>query len=538
MEMIPTYIARKWGQEKVEYDHPLMEPILRETYGVMVYQEQIMQIASQLAGYTLGEGDVLRKAMGKKDAKEMAKQRAKFIEGAISRGLTESSASSIFDKMEKFAEYGFNKSHSAAYGYLTYATAYFKAHFPSEWLAALMTGDKDDVEKVAKTMHEALDMGIACLPPDINESNENFTATAKGIRFALNAIKGVGASAVEAIIEERNKKPFDSLYDVINRIDAKRLGKKMIELLIEAGALDQFGWTRDELLSSLEVMFDDIQRAKKERSQGILSLFDQAHEKAPKRYLDATKPSKARSQEEILFKEKQLLGLFVSGHPLTFYQETLSSLACLTIKTAKTVPDGTTFRMAFVVETVDLKVASKTQRKFAILSVSDASGETLEVPIWPDLFDENHDILLENNLLWGVFTKEKRDGQGIISCKWISDLRTINQAEIDRSYTAYEKAKAQFSSSRSLQSKKSKLPQEPDLIKKTPVTKVRIDLTKLRASHIIALAQGMHVEGGSDCVHMSLEKDGREQALLKLPPVHFEQGLKGVFKTLPSWIEC
>ncbi len=537
MEMIPTYIARKWGQEKVEYDHPLMEPILKETYGVMVYQEQIMQIASQLAGYTLGEGDVLRKAMGKKDAKEMAKQRVKFIEGSTAKGLSEETASSVFDKMEKFAEYGFNKSHSAAYGYLTYATAYFKAHYPSQWLAALMTGDKDDVEKVAKTMHEAGDMGIACLPPDINESNENFTATSKGIRFALNAVKGVGASAVEAIIEERRKKPFSSLHDVIYRTDSKRLGKKMIELLIEAGALDQFGWTRDELLASLDVMFEDIQRTKKEHSQGILNLFDHSIEETPKRYLKPTTPAKSRSQEEILFKEKQLLGLFVSGHPLRFYQDRLSSLACLTIKDAKNVPEGSAFRIAFVVETVVLKVASKSQRKFAILTVSDASGETLEIPVWPDLFDENQDILLENNLLWGVFAKERRDSQESIACKWISDLRAINQSEIERSYTAYEKAKTQFFPRGSQQGKKPKTTQDVDPAKKTPITKVRFDLAKLRASHIVAISQAMHRGNGVDCVHLSLEKNCREHVLLKLPPVDFEQNIRSVLKTIPSYVE-
>jgi DNA polymerase-3 subunit alpha len=220
MEMIPSFINRKHKREMIEIDHPLMTDILSETYGIMVYQEQVMAIASKLAGYTLGEGDVLRRAMGKKDKEEMARQREKFRTGALKNGIDETTSMLIFDKVEKFASYGFNKSHAAAYGYLSYVTAYLKANYPSEWMAALMTSDRDDLSKVTKHIREAQTFGIAILPPDVNESGKEFVATLRGIRFAMGGIKGVGEGVVEAILEEREKdlsNPCMTLFSVLIR---------------------------------------------------------------------------------------------------------------------------------------------------------------------------------------------------------------------------------------------------------------------------------------------------------------------------------
>ena len=206
MDMIPSFINRKHGREPIEYDHPWMKDILSETYGIMVYQEQVMQIASKLAAFLLGEGDVLRRAMGKKDMDQMAKQREKFRTGALENGIDEAVSMRIFDKMEKFAAYGFNKSHAAAYGFLSYVTAYLKANYPKEWMAALMTCDSDDLTKVAKFIRECQSMGIAILPPDINEAGETLLATPQGIRFAMSGIKGVGTGVVEAILRGKAKK--------------------------------------------------------------------------------------------------------------------------------------------------------------------------------------------------------------------------------------------------------------------------------------------------------------------------------------------
>jgi DNA polymerase-3 subunit alpha len=535
MEMIPTFIARKCGKEAVEFDHPLMEPILKETYGVMVYQEQIMQIASSLADYTLGEGDVLRRAMGKKDAKEMARQRAKFIEGSTKKGISEAIATAIFDKMEKFAEYGFNKSHSAAYGYLTYATAYFKAHFPAEWLAALMTGDRDDIEKVAKTMHEARQMHIPCLPPDINESDEHFKATPRGIRFALSAVKGVGTTAVQAIVEERSVQPFSCLYDFVRRIDAKRIGRKTIELLIDAGSFDQFSWKRDELQATLAAMYDDVQRSKKEHERGVLNLFEPDPTEVPKSYRTPTTPTRLRSQEDLLFREKQLLGLFVSGHPLTAYEEALKHLSCLTIRDALSLPDNTVFRMAFVVETVNIKVSTKSQRKFAILNISDATGDALEIPIWSDLYEAQQEILQENNLLWGVFSKELRNNESSISCRFLAEVKNITQPVIEQSYIAYEKAKSQLSASRHASSKKAKPVTERENQVASPITTICLDLASFRASHAIAISSHLSSSPGKDRLHLSFMKGEQVLSTLQLPPANFSSAAQEAIEQLPCW---
>ena len=227
MDMIPSFISRKHGREPIEYDHPWMKDILSETYGIMVYQEQVMQIASQLANFSLGEGDVLRRAMGKKDMEQMATQREKFRLGALANRISEDVSMRIFDKMEKFAAYGFNKSHAAAYAYLSYVTAYLKANHLKEWLAALMTCDLHDITKVSKFIRECQELNVAVLAPDINEAEGFFAATSQGIRFAMTGIKGVGSGVVEAIVQERRRSgPFKSLYQFLKRIDTKKVGKK------------------------------------------------------------------------------------------------------------------------------------------------------------------------------------------------------------------------------------------------------------------------------------------------------------------------
>jgi DNA polymerase-3 subunit alpha len=274
MDMIPSFIHRKHGREQIEIDHPLMQPILAETYGVMVYQEQVMQIASVLAGYTLGEGDVLRRAMGKKDKEEMSRQREKFSQGAQKNGIGEDLARKIFDKIEKFASYGFNKSHAAAYAYLSYATAYFKANYPKEWMAALMTCDLHDTTKVAKFIGEAKSLHISVLPPDINSTGREFSVSGDGIRFAMSGIKGIGQGVVDVILEERKKGGiYKSLYDFVQRVDKAHIGKKQIEILCDGGCFDFTLWSRDALRSSVEAMFERASREQKEASLGVLNLF-------------------------------------------------------------------------------------------------------------------------------------------------------------------------------------------------------------------------------------------------------------------------
>lgn len=443
MDMIPSFINRKHGKEPIEYDHPWMKDILSETYGIMVYQEQVMQIASKLARYSLGEGDVLRRAMGKKDMDQMAKQREKFRLGAKENGIEEETSMRVFDKMEKFASYGFNKSHAAAYGYLSYVTAYFKANYPSEWMAALMTCDSDDLSKVAKFIRECQSMGIPILSPDINEAGQTFVGTPKGIRFAMSGIKGVGSGVVDAIIEERAKNgPFKSLYEFCKRTDTKRVGKKVIEDLVEAGCFDFTGWSRDALRHSVDPIYTAASQEQKESSAGVMSLFSLMGDTAEARFKKPPEVKQQRSKLEIWLKEKELMGFFLTGHPLDEYKPILQRLSCVPLDKIEDVATEAVFRCAFIVEAAQLRVSAKTQKKFAILTISDGM-ERYELPVWSDLYEEKSHLLKENQLLYAVLHVEKKDDEIRLSCKWLDDLSHADDGMIEACDTAYDKAKFQ-----------------------------------------------------------------------------------------------
>ena len=524
MEMIPHFIARKWKREPIEYEHPLIEPILKETYGIMVYQEQIMQIAQELSNYSLGEGDILRRAMGKKDAKEMARQRKKFISGCEANNIHADTASSIFNKMEKFAEYGFNKSHAAAYAYITYVTAYLKAHFPAEWLASLMTCDRDDIAKVARFMHEAQQLNISCLPPDINDSTTSFIATSQGIRFALSAIKGVGTQAVEAIMEERNIRPFSDLKDFIQRIDPKRVGKKTIELLIDAGAFDTIGSSRDAQLALLTSGYDSIQQTKREEEKGIFSLFNHEELLAPV----AAHHTPQRSKADLLLREKQLLGIFLSGHPLHEHKEMLQPLNPISIPDALALQEEDLFYMAFVIEHVSIKTAAKSKRKFAIITISDTSKQTLELPIWPDIYETHQELWKENSVLFGIFATEKKEDEITITCKWITRIQEISQETLQTVYAKEQQAKRKktFSFTRN------KHPQS--------ITKIYFDLTRMKASHILSISSLMtppKQKEQTSNTWLSFVRNGKEIAHIEIPRGSLSENNKKQLEKLPSWIQ-
>ncbi len=442
MDMIPSFINRKHGREPIEIDHPLMKDILSETYGVMVYQEQVMQIASALAGYSLGEGDVLRRAMGKKDKEEMTRQREKFVSGCAQKEIDNETAIKIFDKIEKFASYGFNKSHAAAYAYLSYATAYFKANYPKEWMAALMTCDQHDTTKLAKFIGEAKAMHIDVLPPDINQASSEFAASQDGIRFAMAGIKGVGEGAVEMVVEDRSKRgAYSSLYDFIQRIDKTKIGKKQIELLIDAGSFDFTSWSRDAMRESVESMYEQASRDQKEASLGVLNLFSLI-EQPEKPFAYPPQISKKSSNLQLFQREKELLGFYLTGHPMDGYKKALGSLSCVPLTEIGTLPDGSVFRAAFVVETVQIKVSSKSQKKFAILMISDGM-ERFELPVWSEMFEEKGMLLKENQLLYGVLQLERKEGAIQLSCRYLDDLTTVDEARIKICDDVYDKLKVQ-----------------------------------------------------------------------------------------------
>ncbi|HYO81154.1 MAG TPA: DNA polymerase III subunit alpha [Bryobacteraceae bacterium] len=344
--MVDDFIDRKHGRKKVVYELADLEPILAETYGVIVYQEQVMQVANKLAGYSLGDADLLRRAMGKKKAEEMAKQRATFMRGALERGYPEKKAAHIFDLMEQFAGYGFNKSHSAAYAYLAYVTAYLKAHYSLEFMSALLTSETGNTSKVVKYINECRDMGIRVLPPDVNKSAESFTPDGDAIRFGLCAIRNVGEAAVQSIIAARDDGPFTSIYDLGERVDLTAVNKRMIESLIRAGALDSLKGTRSQLFAATESAMEAGQRCQRDKASGQTGLFSMMSTDAGPSS-EPTLPSLPDwTDPEKLAGEKEMLGFYVTGHPLDAWMDKVCELST---HNSETLSEGEIERGANVV---------------------------------------------------------------------------------------------------------------------------------------------------------------------------------------------
>ncbi len=334
MDLIPSYADRKHGREKIEYPHPLIESILQETYGIIVYQEQVMQIAQKMAGYSLGKADLLRRAMGKKNPQEMAQHREIFVGGAVKNGVVEQVAADIFDLMEKFANYGFNKSHAAAYALVAYQTAYLKTHHFKEFMAANLTIDLNNTDKVTSHLAECKAHNVPILSPDVNESSWEFITTDDGIRFGLAGIKNVGVSAVELFISEREKAGnFTDLSDFLERIALTKVNKRVIESLIKVGAFDSIHSNRRSLLEALELMLDEAQRKAKDKLAGqetLFSLEDFSEDNAASQVLFPDIPD--FSENEKLKMEKEGTGFYISGHPLKRYSKLIGKYATATTR--------------------------------------------------------------------------------------------------------------------------------------------------------------------------------------------------------------
>jgi DNA polymerase-3 subunit alpha len=328
--MIADFIDRKWGHKKIEYELPDLETILKETLGVIVYQEQVMQIANRLAGYSLGEADLLRRAMGKKKPEEMAKQRERFVKGALERGFPEKKIEKIFDLMEQFAGYGFNKSHSAAYALLAYHTAYLKTHYPVEFMAALLTSVSGSTDDVVKYINECREMGIPVEPPDVNVSDANFTPHGDAIRFGLSAVKNVGHNAIESIVLARKEVvAFKSIFQFCEKVDLRLLNKRVIESLIKSGAMDPLG-RRSQLMAVVDHAMEHAQKSQRDAAMGQHGLFGVfAQEEAT----PAEKPLPNVpdwDEHQRLSAEKEILGFFITGHPLEKYGDKLLDFSALT----------------------------------------------------------------------------------------------------------------------------------------------------------------------------------------------------------------
>lgn len=499
MDMIPSFIARKLGREEIENDHPWLEEILSETYGIMVYQEQVMQIASKMADFSLAQGDVLRRAMGKKDAAEMAQQRLLFVEGAQAKGVSEPVATKVFNKMEKFAAYGFNKSHAAAYGYIAYVTGFLKANFPSQWLAALMTCDRDDIAKVSKFIAEAKSMGIAILPPDVNSSGEYFTPTNEGIRFSLGAIKGVGRGISQEIVLERNRGgPFKDFYDFVQRLYEKKMSKKVVECLIDAGGFDFTTWSRDALVLSIEPVFSRVAQKNSEDSKGFMNLFDALSVNEQSEFSSAPQVPSPRSSAQIYLREKELLGFFLTGNPLESYNSEIINTHCNSLDAIDAIDGEGVLRLAFIIDEIAVKTSQRTGKKFAILKISDGTFR-FELPVWPEMYDENAHNLKENSIFLAVVSVENKTGLKL-SCRWLQPIDEYSTSTSQKCDEAFDKAKEM----QSWQKRERKPKKEQTENERTTEENVTLQLAQCKLTHILSIAQCIKNNPGGDVLKLDI----------------------------------
>ena len=387
--MIDDFIERKWGRRKIEYELPEMEPILKETLGVIVYQEQVMQIANVLAGYSLGEADLLRRAMGKKIAEEMAKQRDRFVKGATEKGFPQKKIEHIFDLMEQFAGYGFNKSHSAAYALLAYQTAYLKTHYAVEFMAALLTSVTGNTDDVVKYIKECREMGIAVEPPDINVSDSGFTPHGSAIRFGMGAIKNVGQNAIESVVEARKKLGrFTSFFQFCENVDLRLLNKRVLESLIKSGAMDGFGH-RAQLMAVVDKAIERGQKSQRDAESGQHGLFGVFDEPAAAANNDKLPNLPEWDEHQRLGAEKEILGFFITGHPLQKYEDKLQEFspyyttAAIGEMTTGTGKDAEIFTAGIITNKRVQK--SKKGDLYANAVLEDMEG-TVEMIVFPEAF--------------------------------------------------------------------------------------------------------------------------------------------------------
>lgn len=386
--MVDDFIKRKHGAVQFQYEHPKLETVLKETYGVMVYQEQVMQITSILAGFSLAQADLLRKAMGKKIPEIMEKQRNIFISGCVKNGLRQSVATKIFDQIEKFAEYGFNKSHSAAYAVISYRTAYLKANYPVEFMTALLTSERGNTDKVVEYVNEAGRMGIDVLPPDINESDELFSVVdQQHIRFGLLAVKNVGEQAAESIVRQRKVDRFSSLQDFCRRVDLRQANKKVLESLIKCGALDTFKFPRARMFAGLESVMEQSQKEQKDRVSGQMSFFDVGNSVSTGfTGMAQTLPEVHEWPEpHVLAFEKEMLGFYVSGHPLARYANQLKRFTSTTTSKLSSHSNGEEIKIVGLIVKIKNTLTRAKQEKMAILKIEDLEG-SVEAIAFPSAF--------------------------------------------------------------------------------------------------------------------------------------------------------
>jgi DNA polymerase-3 subunit alpha len=398
--MVDDFINRKHGRARIKYPHPSLEPILKPTYGVILYQEQVMQIAQLLSGYTLGGADLLRRAMGKKKPEEMAQQRSVFVQGAEGRGVNGRLAADIFDLIEKFAGYGFNRSHSAAYAMIAYQTAWLKAHYPAAFMAAVLSADMDKTDKVVTMIAECRDMKLRVLPPDINRCEYAFVVMdTETVLYGLGAIKGLGQAAIDAILDVRRQGgPFTDLFDFCRRLDLRRVNKRVLESLIKAGALDALGVHRAALMVTLPLAMaaaDQAGRAHEARQDDLFGMGSGVSA-ASAPVVAPRVEAPPWSEEQRLAGEKETLGLYLTGHPIARYEQELARFIDSSISTLKPTEDKTIVVAGLVVG----MRAMQTRRgdRMAFVTLDDRTGR-LELAVFSELFERHRDLLAKDTLL-------------------------------------------------------------------------------------------------------------------------------------------
>jgi len=421
--MVSNFVESKNGRRKINYLHPSLEKILESTYGIILYQEQVMGIASELAGFSMSEADILRGAISKKKRSLLSKQKSKFMDGAKSKGIDEKAAVKIFELVNHFAEYGFNKSHSAAYAMISYQTAYLKANYPVEFMAALLSIRMGSQEKVAQYVNETRRMGTNVLPPDINESFTDFTVVEGSIRFGLSAVKNVGNNVIECIEKERKKGgKFKNFVDFCERVDSSVLNKKTLESLIKSGTFDSLGQSRKYLLENFEKITEEILKIRKDRDIGQFSLFDFNSSERKRILLNGIYQTEEQfdefSKKELLNFEKEMLGLYISGHPLFEYEDSLSILT--PIEALSSVEDKTNVSVGGIISRVKT-IFTKKDQQMCFVNLEDIS-ESLEVIIFPSVLGKYREIIAEDKIVKVKGKLDKKEDQLKIIANEIEEL--------------------------------------------------------------------------------------------------------------------
>ncbi|MEW6375399.1 MAG: DNA polymerase III subunit alpha, partial [Thermodesulfobacteriota bacterium] len=379
--MVDEFIKRKHGQESIRYEVKALEEILRDTYGVIVYQEQVMRIASSLANFSLEDADILRRAMSKKDPKEMEMQKEKFLEGGRKNRIPQAKVEKIFDLMSKFAEYGFNKSHSAAYALIAYQTTFLKAHYPIEFMAASLTSEVQNADKIIKYIAECREVGIEVLPPDINESYRNFTVVGSQIRFGLAAVKNVGDAAIDAILMEREGGgKFRSLYDFCKRVDLRKVNRRVVESLIKCGAFDFSGVYRSRMLAVLEDILEQSQTVQRRRGEAQLSMWMHALKESEESYPEIDE----FPETQLIAFEKETIGFYISRHPLSRYQEEIKKHTDVDTSTLSELKNGAEIKICGLVSGLK-EIFTKKGDRMAFLNLEDMKG-FVEVILFPEVY--------------------------------------------------------------------------------------------------------------------------------------------------------